>query len=42
MVVYKQTTGGDIQITFRECVDRDKQDGQDGQAENAELRDAGD
>ena len=30
-----------MQITFRKCVDSNKQDGQDGQAENTELRDGG-
>ena len=30
-----------MQITFRKCADSGKQDGQDGQAENVELRDGG-
>ena len=28
--------------TFRNCADNGKQDGQDGQAKNVELRDGGD
>ena len=39
---YEQTTGGYMQTTFRKCADSVKQDGQDGQAENVELRDGGD
>ena len=31
-----------MQITIRKCADSGKQDGQAGQAENAELRDGGD
>ena len=39
---YKQTAGGYMQTKFRKCADSGKQDGQDGQAENVELRDGGD
>ena len=39
---YKKTAGGYMQTTFRKCADSGKQDGQDGQAENVELRDGGD
>ena len=31
-----------MQTTFRKCADSGKQDGQDGQAENVEVRDGGD
>ena len=39
---YKQTAGGCMQTTFRECADSGKQGGRDGQAENVQLRDDGD
>ena len=40
--IYKQTTGGCMQTTFRKCADSGKQGGRNGQAENVQLRDGGD
>ena len=37
ITIYKQTTGGCMQTTFRKCADSGKEGGRDGHAENVQL-----